>query len=67
MSKTKLKILEKKNDFKIIEVNGVKYRRYKRKTIISEDLELENRKQEEAVNDYVEAQFEWENEIKKGK
>tara|TARA_R100000152_G_C6693798_1_gene124793 strand:+ start:46 stop:249 length:204 start_codon:yes stop_codon:yes gene_type:complete len=67
MSKTKLKILEKKDDFKIIEVNGVKYRRYKRKTIISEDLELENRKQEEAVNDYVEAQFEWENEIKKGK
>ena len=67
MSKTKLKILKKKDDFKIIEVNGVKYRRYKKTSIISEDLELENRKQEEAINDYVEAQFEWENEIKRGK
>jgi len=40
------KICKKKDDFKIIEVNGVKYRRYKKKSVVSEDLELENRKRE---------------------
>ena len=61
------KICKKKDDFKIIEVNGVKYRRYKKKSVVSEDLELENRKREAEITDYVEAQFEWENEIKRGR